>query len=488
MSRREANAVREMGSWRRGLGRCVASLSLLALTASLSACTNEASDASPETARKASAGKEGRKILYWKSPMNPGFIAQAPGKDAMGMDLVPVYEGDLPSGPPGRVQIDPATVQNIGVKTALVERKPFSRQIRTVGRIAYDERLVRRIAPKIGGWIENQEVNFTGQFVKRGQHLLDIYSPELVSTQEEYLVALRYRRRLEGDAIQEAVQGSLDLVRAAETRLRYWGITGAQIEALRERGKITRTMALHSPSTGIVIQKHVPEGGYIKPGETVYGIADISTIWVYGELYEYEAPWLHLGQEATMSLAYEPDVTYTGKVTYIYPYLDAKTRTLRVRLEFQNTDDFALKPDMWANVTLSSATSHDALVIPERAVIRTGKKSIALVALVGGFFEPRDLQLGRQAGEDVEVLSGLAEGERVVTSAQFLINSESNLQSAIAKMLRGNAPQDAADPQPTDSPAMKMPGMKMRTTGGSTTGEVAEPESGVGEPRPAPES
>ncbi|MFQ5698285.1 MAG: efflux RND transporter periplasmic adaptor subunit [Myxococcota bacterium] len=486
MTQRATGHADENGSCRKGVGRCIVGLTLCALAASLSACADDSSSASTPKAGESSATKEGRKILYWKSPMDPSFIAQGPGKDSMGMDLVPVYEGEVPSGPPGRIRIDPATVQNIGVRTALVERKSLSREIRTVGRIGYDERLVRRIAPKIAGWIENQTVNFTGQFVTRGQRLLDIYSPELVSTQEEYLVALRYRRRLAGDAIQEAVRGSQDLVQAAETRLRYWGITQAQIKALRERGKITRTMTLHSPTTGIIIEKHVPEGGYIKAGETVYGIADISTIWVYGDVYEYEAPWLNLGQKATMTLAYEPTVTYTGKVTYIYPYLDSKTRTLRVRLEFQNTDDFALKPDMWANVTLHAETTHDALAIPERAVIRTGQRSVALVALDGGYFEPRDVQLGRESGDDVEVLSGVEEGERVVTSAQFLINSESNLQSAIAKMLRRQTAERAADPQTADPSAMKMPGMKMEPAGDPMPDEDADPDTSA--PPSPPES
>ena len=390
-----------------------------------------------------------RKILYWKSPMDPTFISKSPGKDSMGMDLVPVYEGEEPEGPPGTVRIDPATIQNIGVTTAVVERKRLSRDIRTVGRIGYDETKVRRIAPKIGGWIENQSVNFPGQVVRSGEPLLEIYSPELVATQEEYLVALRYQGRLHESTLHDAVTGAGDLVRAAETRLRYWNISDRQIEALRARGEITRTMVLYAPFRGIVVERTIPEGGFLQPGQTVYKIADISTVWVYADVYEYEAPWLQAGQEATMTLAYQPGVVHRGVVTYVYPYLDEKTRTIEVRMEFPNTQDFELKPDMWANVILGSEVARDGLAVPLQAVIRTGQRDVAFVALEGGRFEPREVRLGAQAGDEFEVLDGLAEGEQVVTSAQFLINSESNLQSAVRKMMAGK--EEPAAP-------MEMPG------------------------------
>jgi Cu(I)/Ag(I) efflux system membrane fusion protein len=376
-----------------------------------------------------------RKILYWKSPMDPTFIAKEPGKDPMGMDLVPVYEGEQPAGAPGTVKIDPVTIQNIGVKTAVVARKELRHDIRTVGRITYDEQRMRRIVPKVGGWIERQHVNFSGQVVEKGERLLEIYSPDLVATQQEYLVALRYRGRLKNSSLDEAIAGSEGLVEAAETRLRYWDISDAQIEALRERGEIARTMILHAPFKGVIVKRAVPEGGHVQAGQTVYTIADISTVWVYADVYEYEAPWLRLGQEATMTLAYRPGVSYPGKVVYVYPYLKNMTRTLQVRMEFPNSDDFALKPDMWANVTLHATLAHEGLAVPIQAVIRTGKRDVALIALGGGRFAPRELRLGPQAGDDFEVLDGLHEGDRVVTSAQFLINSESSLQAAISKMI-----------------------------------------------------
>ncbi len=406
-----------------------------ALTAAvLLACAPDSSGPDAKTGEGASAGEE-RKILYWKSPMDPTFISKSSGKDSMGMDLVPVYEGEQPDGPPGTVRIDPATIQNIGVTTAVVERKRLSRDIRTVGRIGYDETKVRRIAPKIGGWIEDQPVNFPGQVVRSGEPLLEIYSPELVSTQEEYLVALRYQDRLHESTLRDAMVGANDLVRSAEARLRYWNISDRQIAALRERGEITRTMVLHAPFRGIVVERMIPEGGFLQPGQTVYAIADISTVWVYADVYEYEAPWLRVGQEATMTLSYEPGVSHRGTVAYVYPYLDKKTRTLEVRMEFPNTPELDLKPDMWVNVLLHSEVAREGLAVPIQVVIRTGQRDVAFVALEGGRFEPRELRLGAQAGDEFEVLEGLAEGERVVTSAQFLINSESNLQSAVRKMM-----------------------------------------------------
>lgn len=382
------------------------------------------------------AGEKDRKILYWKSPMDPTFISQQPGKDPMGMDLVPVYAGEETQGPPGEVRIDPVMVQNIGVTTMLVERKRLTHEIRTVGRIAYDEQKVRRVSPKIGGWIEKQHVNFAGQVVARGEKLLEIYSPELVATQQEYLTTLSYNQRMKDSPIRSVAEGAASLLQAAETRLRNWDISDAQIDALRLHGKITQTMALYAPFKGIVVERNIPEGGFLQPGQMVYGIADISTVWVIADVYEFEAPWLKLGQEAEMSLAYQPGKTYQGKIVYIYPYLKNMTRTIQVRMEFPNTKDFELKPEMWSNVLIRSTIVREGLAVPIQAVLRTGKRDIAIIALGEGRFAPRELRLGAQAGDEFQVLEGLKEGESVVTSAQFLINSESNLRAAISKMLK----------------------------------------------------
>ncbi len=352
------------------------------------------------------------------------------------MDLVPVYAGQETQGSPGEVRIDPVMVQDIGVTTMVVERKRLTHDIRTVGRIAYNDQKVRRISPKIGGWIEKQHVNFSGQVVARGEKLLEIYSPELVSTQEEYLTTLGYYQRMKDNPVRSVAEGAASLLQAAEKRLRYWDITDAQINTLRRHGKISQTMALYAPFKGIVVERNIPEGGFLQPGQMVYGIADISTVWVIADVYEYEAPWLKLEQEAEMSLAYQPGKTYQGKIVYIYPYLKNMTRTIQVRMEFSNTKDFELKPDMWSNVLIRSTVVREGLAVPIEAVLRTGKRDIALIALGEGRFAPRELRLGAQAGDEFQVLAGLKEGEKVVTSAQFLINSESNLRAAINKMLQ----------------------------------------------------
>ncbi|MGA9535974.1 MAG: efflux RND transporter periplasmic adaptor subunit [Desulfobacterales bacterium] len=409
---------------------------------------------------KSPAGKKDQEILYWKSPMDPTFISQQPGKDPMGMDLVPVYAGEETQGPPGEVRIDPVMVQKIGVTTTPVERKRLTHEIRTIGRITYDEQKERRISPKIGGWIEKQYVNFTGQVVARGEKLLEIYSPELVSTQQEYLTTLGYYQRMKDNPVRTVAEGAASLLQAAEMRLRYWDITKGQIDALRRHGKITQTMALYAPFKGIVVERNIPEGGFLQPGQMVYGIADISTVWVIGEVYEFEAPWLKLDQEAEMSLAYQPGKTYQGKIVYIYPYLQNMTRTIRVRMVFSNTKDFELKPDMWANVLIRSTIVHDGLAVPIQAVLRTGKRNIALIALGEGRFSPRELHLGAQAGDEFQVLEGLKEGESVVTSAQFLINSESNLRAAISKMLPPEKsseakPDEAGQHSKTSGPTLK---------------------------------
>lgn len=430
---------------RRGFDRSGFALALtLAITLAVYACREKPKSADAPTGTAATTAKG--KVMYWKSPMVPGYRSDQPGKDPMGMDLVPVYAGGLPAGPPGSVAISPQTVQQIGVKTVVIGRRNLNRDVRTVGRIDYDEELVRDVAPKIGGWVEKQYVNFPGQVVRRGEALGAVYSPELVATEEEYLNALKYQGTLKNSPLEDATTGAQSLVSAVETRLRYWDISDAQIRALRERGRITRTMVLHAPFAGIVVKKNVFEGGYVNPGQSMYRVADISRIWVYADIYEYEAPWLSLGQAATMTLSYSPGVTYKGRVIYVYPYLKEKTRTLEVRMEFRNGRNFELKPGMWANVNVAPLVAHQTLVIPVEAVLQSGKRNVAILALGGGHFLPREIELGAQAGNYFEVLSGLKEGDPVVNSAEFLINSESSLQSAINKMTQQPEPTVAASP------------------------------------------
>jgi RND family efflux transporter MFP subunit len=393
-------------------------------------------DTQPHPSDKTTVGEtpKERKVLFWRAPMDPNFVSDQPGKSPMGMDLVPVYEDEAGTGEDGAIRIDPETIQNIGVKTTIIERMTLEREIRAVGRVAYDETKMRAISSKVRGWIERQHIDFTGQVVDRGAPLLEIYSPELVATQEEYLLALRYRQRMAESPVEAVAEGAGELVRAAEARLRYWDIGEPQILNLRESKKAQKTMTLHAPFSGVVVKKKVLEGGFVQPGQTLYELADLSTVWIYADIYEYEIPWIAEGLPAEITLSHRPGIIYEGRVAYVYPYLKDSTRTLQVRIELSNTPDFDLKPDMWANVMIRSEASRNALAVPIQAVIRTGKRDIVLIAKDGGRFAPREVRLGAETGENFEILDGVEEGERVVVSAQFLINSESNLRSALGKM------------------------------------------------------
>ena len=386
----------------------------------------------PSDNKKPAVGKEvktERKVKYWKAPMIPGFTSDKPGKSPMGMDLVPVYEDEG-----GReISINPTMVQNIGVKTEVVKRRSLSREIRTIGRLAYDERLIHHIHTKYGGWIDKLYVDFTGQEVKKDDALLDIYSPELVTTQEELILALKYQESLKTSSFPEVIRNAKGLVDSTLKRLELFDVPSHQINKLIESRKVTKTLHLHSPLDGFVIKQQVFHGMFVKPGMTLYMIADLSNIWVLADIYEYEVPWLKLGQEAEMTLSSFPGKTFKGKVTYIDPVLDSQSRTLKVRVEFPNPGG-ELKPGMYANVILKSTVAKKGVAVPEEAVIYTGEKTVALVQNPSGGFESRELTLGVKTQGYVQVLKGLKEGEKVVTSSHFLIDSESRLKEALEKM------------------------------------------------------
>ena len=382
--------------------------------------------------------KEKGKILYWRAPMDPTYISDKPGKSPMGMDLIPVYEGDEGSGS-GSIRIDPITVQNMGIKITTVQRKTLTKSIRTVGTVTYDEKKLYTVNSKISGWIEKLYVNTTGQFVRKGEPLLDIYSPELVSAQEEYLLALENQDALKTSPFDDIRSGAQSLLASTRKRLQNWDIPDQAIRLLEQRGTVTKTMTLTAPANGVVIHKNAVEGFHIKEGANLYQIADLSKVWVHASIYEYELPWIKTGQAAEMELAYMPGKKFHGIVSYIYPYLNRKARDVKVRLEFPNPK-FVLKPDMYANVLLRSEVARDALVIPSEAVIRTGARNIVFVTRDEGKFEPREIKLGPEGeADEIVVLSGLLAGERIVTSGQFLLDSESNAQEAIRKMLETNA-------------------------------------------------
>jgi len=365
--------------------------------------------------------------------MNPTYIREGPGKSPMGMDLIPVYEDDEPSAE-GVIKIDPVTVQNIGVRTTKATRGPLYSTIRTVGHITYNEELVEHVHTKISGWVETLFVDTTGESVYQGQKLLTIYSPELVATQEEYLQALEYKLQTAGSRFEDITRGADTLIESTRRRLLLMDIDPGQIKALEERGEVQKNMLLRAPATGIVINKNVFEGMKISPGMEIYTIADLSKVWVLVSIYEYELPFIRVGQMAEMRLSYEPGAKYKGRITFIYPYLQPKTRTIQIRMEFDNPG-LRFKPDMYANITIEAKASNDAILVPSEAVIRTGSRNVVITDIGGGKFLPKDVTIGPEGKGFLQVLSGLDEGETVVTSGQFLIDSESNLRETINKML-----------------------------------------------------
>ena len=380
--------------------------------------------------------KTGKKIKYWVAPMDPTYIRNKPGKSPMGMDLVPVYEEEgEEKEPSSNIRIDPVTMQNMGVRLAKVARRGLTKKIRTVGNVTYDETKIYTVNTKFNGWIERLYVDFVGTKVKKGQPLFDIYSPDLVTAQEEYLLALQQKKNLSSSTYPSIRSGAERLLNASRTRLRYWDLTESQIARIEKTGKPQKTITIYSPAHGVVIKKLAFKGHYVKAGMHQYEIADLSTVWVDVDIYEYELPWVHEGMAAEMELTYIPGKRFKGNVLYIYPYLEAKTRTAKLRLKFANPD-YQLKPDMYANIYLESVVSKDTLVIPQEAVIDSGVRKVVFVYLGKGKFQPREVELGME-GEDhqFQVLEGLEEGEKIVVSAQFMLDSESRLREAIQKML-----------------------------------------------------
>ena len=383
----------------------------------------------------AKEAKKERKILYYKCPMGLPDYSQQPGKAQCGMDYIPVYEDEAESATgPGEIYITPEKIQRIGVKSEEVKERPLRKIIRTVATVDYDERRLFTINTKIEGWIERLYVNATGRELKKGEHLLDIYSPDLVSTQEEYLLAFETKRRLGPGALPDAVEGAEYILDATRRRLKNWDISDDQIEALEKSKKPTKTLALHSPVEGIVIEKMAVQGMKVMPGEKLLGIANLSNVWLYANIYEYELSLVKAGQKASVTINAYPGETFYAIVSYIYPYMNTETRTAKVRLEMANPG-FKLKPGMYANVELESVISPKAVAVPEDAVLDTGKRQAVILDLGAGRFKVLEVKVGLKGEGYYQILSGLAPGWRVVTSANFLIDSESSFRSTAQTML-----------------------------------------------------
>ncbi len=396
--------------------------------------------------------KTGKTIKYWVAPMDPTYIRNEPGKSPMGMDLVPVYEEEGgEKEPTSSIRIDPVTRQNMGIRLDRVERRRLSKTIRTFGTITYDETGLYSVNTKFNGWIETLYVDFLGEQVEKGQPLFDIYSPDLLTAQQEYLIALQQANGRRG-----AAKGSNRLLDASRTRLAYWDLTNEQIAQLETAGEIQKYITIYSPASGVVIKKNALKGHYVKAGEHQYEIADLSTVWVDVEIYEYELPWVQQGMSAEMDLAYIPGQRYTGEVLFIYPFLDPKTRTARLRLSFPNPDN-VLKPGMYANVYLKSVLPEPRLVVPQEAVIDSGVRKRVFVSRGQGKFEARDVTLGVEGGDYLfEVIDGLDEGEEIVVSGQFMLDSESRLKEAIAKMLEARSAGSGDDLDDLDMEGLTM--------------------------------
>jgi Cu(I)/Ag(I) efflux system membrane fusion protein/cobalt-zinc-cadmium efflux system membrane fusion protein len=400
--------------------------------------------------------KEARKIKYYISPMDPGYVSDKPGKAPCGMDMVPVYEEEGVTAAEGAIAVSPHILQSMGVRTATVDKQPLSRTVRAVGKVVYDERQLSVVTTKVSGWVERLHVKATGDPIRKGQALLSIYSPELVSTQKEYLLALKNRKNLEKSPFPDLKEGAQRLVEAARLRLQYWDIPASEISRLEQTGEVKKNLTLYAPVHGIVAKRNVTEGQMVQPGMPLMEVADLSTVWVEADIYEYELPWIKVGQHALMTLQYIPGEPFHGKVQFIYPYLSGATRTAKVRLSFANPQ-LRLKPDMFTQVELTQTLSELSLVVPSEAVLDTGERQHVFIALGKGQFEPREVKIGMHAdGGRLQVLEGLQGGEEVVTSAQFLLDSESRFREAIALMLKGAPPKEGA-PAPAPAPAPAAP-------------------------------
>lgn len=400
-------------------------------------CAERGDNGSNSAAGDEAAAAAGKRVVFYRSSMNPSFISTKPGKDAMGMDLVAVYEGD-PAANLDAVQVDGATVQKMGVRTAAIEIGEVVRRVRAVGRIELDETRVSQVNMKFDGWIEQLWVNETGSFVKKGAPLFSVYSPELVASQEEYLQVLR---------ANAGGPHSQHLREAARQRLAQFDVPDGFLASIERTRKASRRVALRAPDSGYVVHKAAYEGTFVKKGANLFTLADLDALWVIADVFESDAPWVHVGQDATVELDYLPGQIHEGKVDFVYPTLDPRSRTVSIRVVLPNKE-VTLKPGMFATVRVHTVPAQRVLRVPTEAVIHSGERNTVFVSLGAGRFAPRDLQLGALGDDFYEVDRGLSQGEQVVVSGQFLLDSESRLKEALNKMLGANV-QIPAAPSPT---------------------------------------
>jgi Cu(I)/Ag(I) efflux system membrane fusion protein len=406
------------------------------------------------TGAVASGGTTGqpRRILYYRNPMGLNDTSPVPKKDSMGMDYIPVYDGEVPDGP--QVKIGLNRLQTLGVRTETAASRSMLRTIRAVGTIEASERGLYTVSPKFEGWITTLFVNTTGATVRRGQPLLAVYSPELVTAQEEYRVAVQTVQSMDA-ASPEARANMQSLVDAGLQRLRNWDIADADLADLRAGKGAKRSLLLRSQADGVVTEMMARAGMRFMPGEPLFQIADLSSVWVVANVFEQDLSLVRSGQVAAVSLAAYPGRTFTGKVTFVYPTVEPATRTARIRIELPNEDGL-LKPDLYGTVEIVAGATVAAVSIPESAVLDSGTRRVVLVERGGGAFEPREVTLGVRGDGYVEVVKGLEASERVVVNGNFLIDAESNLKAALGT-LGGHAAHGGTAPPAGDSSVPEPP-------------------------------
>lgn len=406
-------------------------------------------DEMPGAAAPVSGSME-RKILYYRNPMGLPDTSNEPKQDSMGMDYIPVYADETTQ--PGQVNISLDKVQKLGVRSEPAALREMVRLVSAVGKFQVDERLLHTVTTRFEGYIEKLYVNATSQPVKRGQPLMQVYSPELVSAQEEYLIAWQGRQALK-NGTEESQTGIEHLTEGALKRLRNWDISDSELQRLKNEGKATRSLTLYSPANGVVMEKAAIQGMRFMPGEPLYQIADLSRLWLIAEVYEQDLAYVRVGQKVNIRVDAYPGREFGGKVAYVYPTLSPETRTVPVRVELANPGGL-LKPDMYASIELMAGQGKSrVLAVPDSAVIDSGVRQVVLVQLGEGRFEPREVKLGARSDGYVEVLQGVREGEQVVVRANFLIDAESNLRGALGSF----GQHDSQAAPAADTPSMTTP-------------------------------
>ncbi len=388
--------------------------------------------------------------VYYTCPMHPEIVRDEPGDCPIcGMTLVKKTRGGSKRDEGSSVTVSPELIQTLGVTTEMVHPRELTKEIRMVGRVDYNEKSMKVVSAWIPGRIDKLFVDFTGVTVEKGDPLVLLYSPKLISTQKEYLLSLETLKKMKDSVIPEIIQSAKSLVEASKQRLLLWGISEKQIKELKERGEPSTHLTIYAPIGGTIIHKQAMEGMYVMQGGNLYKIADLSTIWLYLDVYEYEMALVKIGQQVEITTLSYPGKTYTGTISFIDPFLDNKTRTVRVRCEMEN-EDLSLKPGMFANAIIKVLIGESVVAVPESAVIHSGKRTHVIIDKGDGKFMPRPVTLGTQAGDYYQVLDGVMEGETVVTSANFFIDSESQLKAAISKIIEKKDAGMEAQPRAAD--------------------------------------